>query len=144
MYKTCMQVFVKNEVSDIMCSCGFSEGGMKVFGSFEKYEITSKEPMSEAVQKNFIQHIMSKSEVLFVQAGKYYSFKDDNIKMYSNGKKFVWKTDMLEALKDFTEVKIEGIPKLMNYSGIPISSKGLKVTPEEAQEILKQSYSKYE
>lgn len=108
-YEMPLQMFVKSEVHDFMQCTGFTDGDIKVLGTFKKFVMTSKTPITKAKQKELITKIITSigEEVIYVQFGDFYCFSDDRYKMFSTGRKFVFKADILKSWKHLKELKVE-------------------------------------
>ena len=108
-YKLPMQMFVKSVVHDFMQCADLTDGGMKVFGTFEEFMMTSKTPITKAKQKKLITEIIANKgkEVMYIQFGNYYCFSNDKYRMFSTGKHFVFKDDILKKWEDLKELRVE-------------------------------------
>ena len=88
-------VFVKSKVDRYMQGFGFSEGGTKVFGDFQKLKYHTKSALGKRYYTKIIKHLLKHPAICYVNAGKYYGV-ESGVKMLSLGSSFVFTNDLVK------------------------------------------------
>ena len=107
-----VSMFMKNEINDFMHACDMDDCGMKIFGSFDKGVITfngeqTKRLRDTTLNKRAIRALLQVPNCYFAQSGLFYALKDEKVKMFSNGQKFMFLSDLEKSLESKGIKKID-------------------------------------